>query len=245
MSAVTSTQTSSSFGRGFTFIALAVGGAILGAVSTNGGADAWHWLHWLCKPLATLLIFTMVWRTTRPVSATYRRYVLIGIAFCLLGDILLMLPQNLFVPGLLSFLLAHGMFIAAFSSDVRFAARWWPWLVCLVFGAGMGALLWPGIAAMLRVPVLVYVAVLATMAGQALGRASWLRARSDARAASARFAGLGAVLFMASDSLLAWDRFRAALPWAALYILVTYYMALWLIARSVERGPTAITGEQG
>lgn len=238
MSAVAYTQTSSAFGRGLTFIALAAGGAILGALSTSGGIDAWHWLHWLCKPLATLLIFTMVWRTTRPVSNAYRRYVLIGIAFCLLGDILLMLPQNLFVPGLLSFLLAHGMFIAAFSSDVRFAARWWPWLVCLLFDAGMVALLWPGIAAMLRAPVLVYVMVLATMTGQALGRASWLRARGDARAASARFAGLGAVLFMISDSLLAWDRFRAALPWAALYILTTYYAALWLIARSVERGAT-------
>jgi uncharacterized membrane protein YhhN len=243
MSAVASNQTSSAYGRGFALIALVVGGAILGALSTSGGVDAWHWLHWLCKPLATLLIFIMVWRTMRPVSAAYRRYVLIAIAFCLLGDILLMLPQNLFVPGLVSFLLAHGMFIAAFSRDVRFAARWWPWLVCLAFGAGMAALLWPGIAMTLRAPVLVYVIVLATMTGQALGRASWLRVRGDARAASARFAGLGAGLFMISDSLLAWDRFRAALPWAALYILVTYYVALWLIARSVERGPTAITGE--
>jgi uncharacterized membrane protein YhhN len=50
---------------------------------------------------------------------------------------------------------------------------------------------------------------------------------------------------MISDSLLAWDRFRGALPWAALYVLTTYYAALWLIARSVERGPETLTGEQG
>jgi uncharacterized membrane protein YhhN len=245
MSAVSSTQVSPVFGRGFALVVLLAAGAIAGSLATHGGVDAWHWLHWFCKPLATCLIFLIAWRVARPVSVAYRRYVLIAIAFCLLGDILLMLPANLFVPGLVSFLLAHGLFIAAFSSDVRFAVRWWPWLACLGFGAGMGVLLWPGMAPGMRMPVILYICVLATMAGQALGRAFWLRAQHDARAISAGYAGMGAVLFMVSDSLLAWDRFSAPLPWSALYILATYYAALWLIARSVERRPTALTGGQG
>jgi len=220
-------------------------GAIAGALATGGGADTWHALHWLCKPLATLAIFRVAWRAVPPVSVAYRRYVLIAIVFCLVGDVLLMLPLDLFVPGLVSFLLAHACFMAAFCSDVRFAARGWPWLACLAFGAGMAGLLWPGMAAALRGPVLLYIGVLATMAGQALGRAAWLRARGDARAASARHAGIGALLFMVSDGLLAWDRFRTPLAWSALYILATYYAALWLIARSVERGPAAPTGGQG
>ena len=45
---------------------------------------------------------------------------------------------------------------------------------------------------------------------------------------------LGAVLFMASDSLLAWDRFGHALPWSALWVLGTYYPAIGLIASSVR-----------
>lgn len=245
MSVVPSIHASPIIGRKVALIAFIAVGAVFGALATNGGMDAWHWLHWLCKPLATFLIFMFAWRAVRPVSMAYRRNVLIGMALCLLGDILLMLPQDLFVPGLVSFLLAHGWFIAAFSSDVRFASRWWTWLLCLAVGAGMGAWLWPGIPSAMRLPVLLYIGVLATMAGQALGRASWLRARGDARAVSARYAGIGAVLFMASDSLLAWDRFRTPLPWVALYILATYYAALWLIACSVERGPTALTGEQG
>lgn len=232
------------YGRDGVFVALAVIGAMAGSLATGDGADAWHWLHWVCKPLATLLIFGLVWRVTQPASAMYRRRMLFAIAFCLIGDVLLMLPKDLFVPGLLSFLLAHGWFIATFSSDVRFAVRYGPWLACLVFGVGMAALLWPGVAPPMRVPILLYVGVLATMAGQALGRASWLRAQGDARAASARRAGAGALLFMLSDSLLAWDRFRAALPWAPLYILATYYAALWLMARSVERGSTVLTGGQ-
>lgn len=226
------------------FALLAACMAIIGAIATHGGADAWHWLHWVCKPLATLLMLGLAWRAVRPVSVAYRRYVLIGLAFCLLGDILLMLPMDLFVPGLVSFLLAHGLFIVAFSIDVRFAARWWPWLLCLVYGAAMIFLLWRGIAAALRGPVLVYVVVLASMGGQALGRASWLNKQGDSRAVSARYAGAGAMLFMLSDSLLAWDRFHTALPLASLYILATYYAALWLIARSVERASTALTGGQ-
>jgi uncharacterized membrane protein YhhN len=243
MSAVPSAHTQPALFRVSVFAFVAAGMAILGAVATQGGVDGWHWLHWVCKPLATLLMLVLAWRVVRPVSANYRRCILIGIAFCLLGDILLMLPADLFVPGLVSFLLGHGWFIAAFSSDVRFAARWWPWLLCLAYGAVMTFLLWRGIGAALRIPVLVYVTVLATMGGQALGRASWLRKQGDIRAVSARYAGVGAMLFMLSDSLLAWDRFRAALPLASLYILATYYAALWLIARSVERG--TFTGGQG
>jgi uncharacterized membrane protein YhhN len=236
MSAVSSTELSPAPQRMALLVVATAAAAITGALATRGGADAWHWLHWVCKPLASLLILLLAWREHPPVSETYRRRMLIGLAWCALGDVLLMLPQNLFVPGLLSFLLAHACFLAAFSSDARFAVRWPAWLACLGFGAVMVAALWPGVAPPLRAPVLVYVAVLASMAGQALGRASWFKAQADRRAGSARRAAAGALLFMASDGLLAWDRFRSALPWAALYILATYYAALWLLARSVQAG---------
>jgi uncharacterized membrane protein YhhN len=227
-----------------TLIFLAAAMAMVGAIFTHGGADMWRWLHWTCKPLATFLIGLLAWRTVHPVSAVYRRDILIGIALCLVGDVLLMVPRDLFVPGLVSFLLAHGLFIAAFSNDVRVAVRWWPWLLCLVYGAVMTALLWRGIATALRIPVLVYVAVLTGMGGQALGRAICLRKKDDPRGYSARYAAAGAILFMLSDSLLAWDRFHTALPLAGLYILATYYAALWLIARSVDAGTTVLRGKQ-
>ncbi len=82
-------------------------------------------------------------------------------------------------------------------------------------------------------PVLVYVAVLATMGGQA-----WARARTRQGDAAARLAARGALVFMLSDSVLAWDRFRGPLPWASLWVLAAYYLAMWWIARSVQ-GVTA------
>lgn len=208
-------------------VTLAASAAIIGAL-LGAQVPVWLWLHWLAKPLTTALIFALAWRARPAVSGRYRRLVLTGIAASLAGDVCLMLPGDLFVPGLLCFLVAHGCFIAAFLGDSRFARPVWPLLACLAYGAANLALLWGAIAAPLRVPVLVYVAVLAAMGAQALARGL----RGDA---AAKLAARGALVFMLSDTLLAWDRFRGPLPLASLWVLATYYLALWWIARSVRR----------
>ncbi|MDE2317310.1 MAG: lysoplasmalogenase [Xanthomonadaceae bacterium] len=201
----------------------AIAGALLAAHSPDG-----RWLHWIAKPLATALVFALAWRARPAVSARYRHFVLAGIGCSLAGDVLLVLPGDLFVPGLVAFLLGHACFIAALLGDSRFAVPAWSLLACLAYGIANLAALWGAIAAPLRVPVVVYVAVLCSMAGQALARAL----RGDA---PARLAARGALLFMLSDSVLAWDRFRGPLPLASLWVLATYYLALWWIARSVQK----------
>ncbi len=210
----------------------AIAGALLAAADPEQG---WRWLHWCGKPLATALIFVLAWRAQPAQSPRYRRWILAGIACSLLGDVLLMLPGDLFVPGLVAFLCGHLCFIAAFLGDSRFAAPAWPLAACLAYGAVNLALLWGAIDAPLRVPVLVYVAVLASMGGQALGRAQLLAQRGDAQTPAARLAALGALTFMLSDSLLAWNRFHGPVPLASLWVLAAYYLALWWIARSVQR----------
>jgi uncharacterized membrane protein YhhN len=204
--------------------AAAIAGALLAPADPGQG---WRWLHWCGKPLATALIFVLAWRARPAVSPSYRRLVLAGIACSLAGDVFLMLPGDLFMPGLLAFLFAHACFITAFLGDSRFAAPPWPLAACLAYGAVNLALLWGAIDAPLRVPVIVYVAVLAVMGGQA-----WARAKHGD--AAARWAARGALVFMLSDSVLAWDRFRGPLPWASLWVLAAYYLALWWIARSVR-----------
>jgi uncharacterized membrane protein YhhN len=215
--------------------------AITGALLAAGAAGVgWQWLHWIGKPLTTVLIFALAWRARPPLSMRYRRWICAGIAFSLLGDVLLMLPQDLFVPGLVAFLFAHLCFIAAFLADSRFGARPWWLLASFAYGAANLYLLWGSIGAALRVPVIVYVLVLAGMGGQALGRARLFTLSGDAQAGSARRAAVGAMLFMLSDTLLAWNRFHAVIPLASLWVLSTYYLALWWIARSVQRDDTQI-----
>ena len=41
--------------------------------------------------------------------------------------------------------------------------------------------------------------------------------------------GIGAVLFLVSDMVLAWNRFVEPLPGSGILILVPYYLAQWLL----------------
>jgi uncharacterized membrane protein YhhN len=205
--------------------------AIIGAFLHGDG----RWLHWLAKPTTTLLIAAIAWRVHDPVQPFYRRAVLAGMLLSCVGDIALMLPMDAFVPGLVAFLLAHLCYIVAFRDGLR--AGWGLLAAAVLLGAFavlnvMG--LWPHLPVPMRIPVLAYVVVLASMAVLALARA-WARPRQAApEPCSARWAATGAVLFVASDSLLAWDRFAGGLPLASLLVLSTYYAAQYAIARSVK-----------
>lgn len=210
---------------------------VLSALAAITGATLdgpWLWLHYIGKPLTTLLILWLALSAQPAVDARYRRAVLAGLVLSLTGDVFLMLPGDHFVPGLVAFLLAHVCYIVAFAPGSSGKARAVGFLVVAALAAGNLAGLLPRVDAALKIPVLAYVAVLATMAAFALARA-WTPAVARALPRSARLAAIGAVLFMVSDSLLAWDRFAGGVPARALLVLGTYYAAQWCIARSVQR----------
>lgn len=207
-------------------VAAAIAGAMLGGNAL--------WLHYIGKPLATLLLCWQVAHTGQPVSPGYRLAVAIGMVLSLVGDVCLMLPGDLFVPGLVAFLLAHIAYIVAFAPGSGGKARAAAFaLVAVVAAANLFGLL-PRVDAALKIPVVAYTVVLAAMAAFALARA-WTPTMASALPRSARWAAIGAVLFMTSDSLLAWDRFGGGISMSALLVLGTYYAAQWCIARSVER----------
>ena len=214
--------------------------AIVGGALGQHSQPAWLWLHWVAKPLATVLILGVALLAGQPVSRRYRRWIVAGMVFSLIGDVMLMLPANLFVAGLVAFLCGHVCFISAFLGDSRLAVRPLAWLVCLLVGGVNLWLLWPSIPAALHPAVALYGTVLSVMGGQAIGRAWFHGAAADALALPARRAALGAAFFLLSDSLLAWNRFHAALPWSTLWVLGSYYAALWFIARSVARNETSL-----
>lgn len=196
------------------------------------GGDA-LWLHYATKPLTTVLVLWRAAAAAPAIGPRYRRAVLVGMALSLVGDVLLMLPVDLFVPGLIAFLLAHIGYVVAFAPGSTRAARAIGFGVLAVVVAINLAGLLPHIAPALKGAVLAYVVVLASMAAFALARA-WTPALMRTWPRATRFAAFGAVCFVASDSLLAWDRFGGGIPLAPLAILSTYWIAQWCIARSVE-----------
>lgn len=180
------------------------------------------WLNFVFKPLTTLLIITHAWPRGHDLPLA-RRWVLAGLFFSLAGDVFLMWPKEGFLPGLVSFLLAHLAYLWAFTRVAGLASRPLVFAAYGVVAAVILSQLWPGVPGALRGPVVAYVLCLASMAAQAA--VVWRRG-ADRGAVLA----IGGALFMASDALLATNKFAAALPLSSLWILATYWAAQWCIA---------------
>ncbi len=194
--------------------------------TATSALELWAW-HQLFKPLTMLLAIVLVVGRHRPdgTPAALRWLLVAALMASLAGDVFLMLPANWFVPGLASFLVAHLCYLRLF----RAGQSWFPsrraLLGTLGFGAVMLAFLWGGLGSdtNLKIAVCAYVLVIALMTAQAIGRATVLRDASSTAVA------LGACIFMASDTLIAINRFVQPLPMAGLWVLSTYYTAQILI----------------
>jgi uncharacterized membrane protein YhhN len=210
-------------------VPVAISGALAVACELSGRRRGLY----VFKPLTTALIIAMFAAGAGSAPRDVLWYLVgAGLVASLVGDVLLMLESERFVAGLVSFLVAHVLYAAAFAGRVvaaeGFATRaeyWVPLALLAVYAVATYRYLAPGLGA-LAAPVAAYVAVITAMGWQAA--AGYALAR-DAAALSA-FAG--ATLFMASDTLLAVDRFRRRLPAAQAYALGTYFAAQWLIAAS-------------
>jgi len=167
----------------------------------------------------TLCLLLAVAGCRRVIPAGIRWSVVAGLGCSALGDAFLMARKDYFIEGLASFLVAHLCYLWALTRDSRWAAVNWPFLFGAALGLGMLAVLWPGIAGSLRIPVAVYAGALLAMAAQAASRAV------DKKDIAATLAALGAAFFVASDSILAFQRFRQPLAGGHILVLGTYFIA--------------------
>lgn len=185
-------------------------------------------LVYIFKPLATFLVLGIALPNWISQKQNYALWICVGLFCSLAGDILLIWPERLFAVGLGIFLLAHFAYLAAFTRDVKFPANWFIWLAFLALAAAGFLVLKPNLPSGLALPVAVYSLALATMTAQSVGRA--LRLHSS----TAKLAAIGAMCFLLSDSLLAWDRFQHPIVLAPVAILIPYYVAQMLFALSTN-----------
>ena len=187
------------------------------------------WLIYIFKPLATILIFGIALANWISQKQNYAMWICVGLVFSLAGDVLLLWPERLFLAGLVAFFFAHVAYLAAFTRETKFPASWAVWGFYLAIAAAMYFALSARLPAELKLPVALYAFAVATMAAQAMGRYVVSQSRV------AMLAAAGGIFFMLSDGLLAVDRFRAAIPYAAIAVLAPYYIAQVLIALSTRR----------
>jgi uncharacterized membrane protein YhhN len=198
------------------------------AMATAASACGWVDVYNLAKPIALLLLMFLAWSADNvPVKA--QTWLVRALGLCWVGDVLLLYP-GLFVPGLVAFLVAHLCYFKLLSMDAPLLSSRRSWVCFSLAGALMYAVLFfNGLPVQMRIPVGLYVMVIALMASQAWGRSTHLKDSGGLLTA------IGATLLMLSDSLLAVDKFVSPLPYAGLWVLATYYVAQALVVSGVLR----------
>jgi uncharacterized membrane protein YhhN len=182
-------------------------------------------LIYIFKPLTMVLIIIIALLAKKPPSSRYKFAIIAGLLFSLVGDIFLMLPMDLFIAGLISFLIAHLIYTYAFRSGRPWRFKFVAMLLFAIYGVIIYVILLPGLNGM-AIPVAAYVVVILTMAWQAWDQWGQVRSRW------ALLAFIGALLFVISDSILALNKFGEPFGAARALTLTTYYSAQWLISNS-------------
>jgi uncharacterized membrane protein YhhN len=172
-------------------------------------------LEYVCKP-ATMVGLIAAAIALVPVDdlGNRRTWFVVALVCSLVGDIVLMLPSDRFVPGLAAFLVGHLCYVAGLWAHG-------PGGVALAgSSAGVVAVIapvgWRILGALrgrrqLGLPVALYMVVISVMLATALATGNVL-------------AGVGAALFVSSDAMIAWNRFVRPFRAADLAIMVTYHL---------------------
>jgi uncharacterized membrane protein YhhN len=175
-------------------------------------------LTYIFKPLTMILIIALAVFSTSNSIANYKILIIAGLLFSLVGDVLL-IEKSRFVYGLISFLIAHLFYIGAFFPNAQ-NVKLLSVLPFVVYVLIFLSVLWSGLGK-LKIPVIFY----ASMGFCAVNR--YLFNQTE----SAFYAMSGAIFFMASDSILAFDKFKRPLKFADFWVLSSYFAAQWLIAQ--------------
>jgi uncharacterized membrane protein YhhN len=181
--------------------------------------------QYVTKPLA--LITLMIWFGTGYRSGGLMTWFGLGLAFSLIGDVLLLFSYRYFIHGLGVFFLTHVFYVAGLTCCLPEITRPF-WVLLGAVGLLWGTILYALEKSLLNnsthrkmaVPVGVYATVLNTM----LLFAVWTLFRSDWPPLASALAASGGLLFTASDLLLAVDRFVRPFPHARLWARITYHL---------------------
>ena len=189
-------------------------------------AKGWKKVEYIAKPWTMAALF-LVLALVGGFSSLPLIFFGLGILFSLAGDVFLMFSDRWFIPGLVSFLLAHVAYIIGFNIPLPVVSPTWALVVALVLAFSAARLLRPIVAGLaakgqrkLIAPVIVYGVVITLMLLSAmltLFRLEW-------KATPAALVSVGAMLFFYSDAILAWIKFVAPIKNGRMMNMITYHL---------------------
>lgn len=192
------------------------------------------YIAWFIKPfLIPFLLLGVFFYGNFP----SKKFLLTALTFSWIGDIILLFADRdemYFIVGLIAFLISHVVYIITFSKQLKIrkqknkAIFWIGVTVIIVYLLTMLTILLPSLGD-LKIPVFVYALVISTMLLFAFkGFLIWEEPANW-------YILLGAIIFVSSDSILAFDKFYvgASIMQAPFLIMVTYLLAQYLIVKGI------------
>lgn len=190
----------------------------------------WNFLSLFSKPLLMPLLIGYFVSASRANRSPLKKFVVLALVFSWVGDTVLMF-QNIdgmyFIIGLVAFLLAHVMYIVGFTklkNSTTKVERLAIIVFFLAYSATLVIFLWPGLGNM-KAPVMLYALVLTIM-----GVLGVIKSTTNHP-----YITFGVLFFVASDSILALNKFLIDVPFNGMLIMGTYIAAQWLIVAGVSK----------
>ena len=189
------------------------------------------------KPCIVLWLLIVLLLSTK-LKGRFHKRVFTGLIFAMAGDLLLLCAirdESYFLYGLAAFLFCHLFYTGAFYLDFKSApeldkkgARI-AILLCAIIATGYYLFLRSHLGIM-KLPVMIYVLVISMM----MMMASFRNQRVNA--SSFMLILFGAMFFMLSDSILAYNKFVQPIDNGSNWIMATYMIAQYLITiGAIER----------
>ena len=194
----------------------------------------------VAKPLLMPLLVVYFILNTNNFISPLKKWIVLALVFSWAGDVLLLFESmnpDFFVSGLVAFLIAHFFYILFYESIIRrenLKKNYWWFIPVLIYYVSIIYILTPHLGDM-KLPVRIYGIVISYMLIQAL---------QTVMIKNQNAAGLmivGSVLFIASDSLLAINKFHGSFEYAGIAIMLTYGIAQLLITAGAVRYITSVS----
>lgn len=202
----------------------------LEAYATRNGLTK---IEYFAKPAVMVCLFVWLYLTTGLKGAAL--WFGMGILFSLIGDVLLLGLDRMFLYGLIAFLCAHIAYIIGFKDEFA-KVSFWSVILVLMLGLSAVRVMRRIISAMrakgqmrLAAPVVLYSMVITVMLLAAMLTLTDLTWKANA----SLLAAAGAFLFYISDVMLAWNKFVAPIKNGRMLNIALYHAGQIMLVAGV------------